>query len=44
MMADLQGTEQSVAPEAVFDPGCSGGSDVARDKDRMLSRAFQVVR
>lgn len=38
--ADLQGTEQSVAPEVVFDLGCSGGSDVARDKDRMLAEAF----
>lgn len=42
--ADLQGTERSVDPGAVFDLGCSGGSDVARDKDRMLAEAFSVPR
>ncbi|MCY4571435.1 MAG: hypothetical protein OXF01_01435 [Gemmatimonadetes bacterium] len=38
--ADLQGTKRSVDPGVVFDLGCSGGSDIARDKDRMLSEAF----
>lgn len=42
--ADLQGTQRSVDPGVVFDLGCSGGSDVARDKDRMLAEAFAEPR
>jgi hypothetical protein len=28
-------------PKAIFDLGSSGGSDVARDKDRMVGEAFE---
>ena len=42
--ADLQGTQRSVDPGVVFDLGCSGGADVARDKDRMLAEAFAEPR
>lgn len=42
--ADLQGTKRSVDTAVVFDLGCSGGSDVARDKDRMLAEAFAEPR
>ena len=38
--ADLQGEEPPVDPSVVFDLGSSGGSDVARDKDAMLGKAF----
>lgn len=38
--ADLQGEEPPVDPSVVFDLGTSGGSDVARDKDVMLRKAF----
>ena len=33
-----------VGPEAVFGLGSSGGSDVARDEDRMIAEAFGVRR
>jgi hypothetical protein len=36
---DLGGPEAAADPEAVFNLGSSGGSDVARDKDRMLGEA-----
>ena len=42
--ADLRGIERAIDPGAVFNLGCSGGSDVARDKDRMLAEAFSVPR
>ncbi len=38
--ADLEGDQPSVDPSSVFDLGSSGGSDIARDKDSMLRRAF----
>ena len=37
---DLEGAAPSADPETVFNLGSSGGSDVARDKDRMLGEAF----
>lgn len=33
-----------VGPEAVFDLGRSGGSDVAADEDRMIAEAFGAHR
>ena len=38
--ADLEGEAPDVDPGAVFNLGSSGGSDIARDKDRMVRRAF----
>ena len=37
---DLESPERTVSAEAVFNLGSSGGSDVARDKDRMITEAF----
>ena len=37
---DLGSGPQRVNPKAIFDLGNSGGSDVARNKDRMLAEAF----
>jgi len=39
---DLGGEGEGSDPSSVFDLGDSGGSDIARDKDRMVS--FAVVR
>ncbi len=38
--ADLKGEVQDIDPSAVFNLGSSGGSDIARDKDAMVRRAF----
>ncbi|MCY3546499.1 MAG: hypothetical protein OXH51_06940 [Gemmatimonadetes bacterium] len=38
--ADLEGEAPDVDPSAVFNLGSSGGSDIARDKDRMVRKAF----
>lgn len=38
--ADLEGEVPDVDPGTVFNLGSSGGSDIARDKDRMVRRAF----
>lgn len=37
---DLGGSRAAGSPAAVFDLGASGGSDVARNKDAMVSEAF----
>jgi hypothetical protein len=37
---DLGGRTPASDPTLVFDLGSSGGSDIARDKDAMLSEAF----
>jgi len=37
---DLGEPRSSPDPSAVFDLGSSGGSDIAREKDDMLGRAF----
>jgi hypothetical protein len=37
---DLGGAQPARSPEAVFDLGASGGSDVATNKDAMLSEAL----
>ncbi len=41
---DLGERPRGVGPEAVFDLGRSGGSDVAADKDRMIAEAFSAER
>lgn len=38
--ADLRGEAPDVDASAVFNLGSSGGSDIARDKDSMVRRAF----
>lgn len=38
--ADLGGRRPPSDPEVVFDLGCSGGSDIAGEKDAMLGDAF----
>ena len=40
LVRDLGEPVQSASPSAVFDLGASGGSDIAKDKDRMLGEAF----
>ena len=37
---DLGGPEAAAGPEAVFNLGSSGGSDVAQDKDAMVAAAI----
>ncbi|MGD2123449.1 MAG: hypothetical protein PVJ76_16975 [Gemmatimonadota bacterium] len=37
---DLGETKSSPDPRGIFDLGSSGGSDIARQKDDMLGRAF----
>ncbi len=37
---DLDETAPGADPEKVFNLGSSGGSDIAREKDRMLEEAF----
>lgn len=37
---DLGGSQATRSPVAVFDLGASGGSDVARNKNAMVSEAF----
>ena len=41
---DLGSAQRTAAPAAVFDLGSSGGSDVARNKDRMIAEAFVSAR
>jgi hypothetical protein len=36
---DLSGAPTKADPVAVFDLGCSGGSDIARDKSAMIAEA-----
>jgi hypothetical protein len=36
---DLKAPERRVDPSAIFDLGNSGGTDIARNKDRMLGEA-----
>jgi hypothetical protein len=40
MSKDLNRTEKSVGPSIIFGLGNSGGSDIARDKDRFLGEAW----
>ena len=37
---DLGNPTPTASPSAIFDLGASGGSDIAKDKDRMLAQAF----
>ena len=37
---DLGNPSPTASPLAIFDLGESGGSDIAKDKDRMLGQAF----
>lgn len=37
---DLARPELKADPSRVFDLGASGGSDIAREKDAMIARAF----
>lgn len=37
---DLGGSVPTVAPSAVFNLGDSGGSDIAREKDRLIAEAI----
>ncbi|MFB3777418.1 MAG: hypothetical protein ACE141_07390 [Bryobacteraceae bacterium] len=41
---DLASPGRASSPDAVFDLGSSGGSDVARNKDSMIAGAFASVR
>jgi hypothetical protein len=41
---DLDVRERQADPSAVFDLGDSGGSDVARNKDRMIAEAIAAER
>jgi hypothetical protein len=38
--ADLAGVRRTAAPEKVFDLGSSGGSDIARNKKKMIAEAI----
>ena len=38
--ADLRERPPSASPDAVFDLGSSGASDIAREKDRMIAEAM----
>ena len=40
---DLGARPTSVGPDAVFNLGSSGGSDVASDEDRMIAEAFSAT-
>jgi len=39
--ADLSGPQRESDPSAVFNLGSCEGSDIAREKDAMLAKAFQ---
>jgi len=41
---DLSTPDRRADPSAIFDLGDSGGSDVARDKDRMIGEAIASKR
>jgi hypothetical protein len=41
---DLARPETAIALDSIFDLGSSGGADIARDKDSMISEAFQSKR
>jgi len=38
---DLSDLTTTTDPSTIFDLGSSGGSDVAKDKDRMVGEAFE---
>ena len=41
---DLGSSHRRVRPDAVFNLGSSGGSNIARDKDSMIADAFHSLR
>jgi hypothetical protein len=41
---DLARPETAIAVDRIFDLGSSGGANIARDKDSMISEAFQSKR